>query len=126
MNKLVVDLLQQKGLGRWKVLKNRHKHKNVSSAHKPDGLGKIKEHAPRSEHVRLHQDIGRIRTRTQEIRPLKQIVTPSPPSSLVPLFAIPDPFTMKTPCIQLQGMQITLLPLAQRQQLPLCFFPPAL
>jgi hypothetical protein len=25
MNKLVVDLLQQKGLGRWKVLKKRRK-----------------------------------------------------------------------------------------------------
>jgi hypothetical protein len=35
--------------------------KNVSSAHKLDGLGKIKEHAPRSEHVHLHQDIGHIR-----------------------------------------------------------------
>ena len=34
--------------------------KNVSSAHKLDGLGKIKEHAPRSEHVHLHQDIGHI------------------------------------------------------------------
>ena len=35
--------------------------KSVSSAHKFDGLGKIKEHAPRSEHVHLHQDIGHIR-----------------------------------------------------------------
>ena len=35
--------------------------KSVSSAHKLDGLGKIKEHAPRSEHVHLHQDIGHIR-----------------------------------------------------------------
>ena len=26
-----------------------------------DGLGKLKEHAPRSEHVHLHQDIGHIR-----------------------------------------------------------------
>ena len=36
--------------------------KNVSSAHKLDGLGKIKGHAPRSEHVHLHQDIGHIYT----------------------------------------------------------------
>jgi len=36
--------------------------KSVSSAHKLDGLGKLKEHAPRSEHVHLHQqDIGHIR-----------------------------------------------------------------
>jgi len=35
--------------------------KSVSSAHKLDGLGKLKEHAPRSEHVQLHQDIGHIR-----------------------------------------------------------------
>ena len=31
-----------------------------SSAHKLDGLGKIKEHAPRFEHVHLHQDIAHI------------------------------------------------------------------
>ena len=55
---------------------------------------------------------------------LGQIATPYPPSSLVSLFA--SPFTMKTPCIQQQGMQITLLPLAQRQQLPSCFFPPGI
>jgi len=35
--------------------------KSVSSAHKLDGLGKLKEHAPRSEHVHRHQDIGHIR-----------------------------------------------------------------
>jgi len=35
--------------------------KSVSSAHKLDGLGKLKEHAPRSEHVHLYQDIGHIR-----------------------------------------------------------------
>jgi len=35
--------------------------KSVSSAHKLDGLGKLKEHAPRSEHLHLHQDIGHIR-----------------------------------------------------------------
>jgi len=28
---------------------------------KLDGLGKIKEHAPRSEHVHLHRNIGHIR-----------------------------------------------------------------
>jgi hypothetical protein len=33
----------------------------VSSAHNPDGPGKEKEHAPRSEHVHLHQDIGHTR-----------------------------------------------------------------
>jgi hypothetical protein len=32
--------------------------KNVSSAHKLDNLGKVKEHAPHSEHVYIHQDIG--------------------------------------------------------------------
>jgi len=58
---------------------------------------------------------------TQEIRPSGQTATPSPPSSLVSLFAIP--FTIKTPCIQQQGMQFTLLPLAQRHWLPSCFFP---
>jgi len=67
MNKLVVDLLQQKGLGCWKVLNKRCKQKGkvfpqpAASAHKFDGLGKIKEHAPRSEHVHLHQDVGYIR-----------------------------------------------------------------
>ena len=35
--------------------------KSVSLAHKLDGLGKLKEHALRSEHVHLHQDIGHIR-----------------------------------------------------------------
>ena len=35
--------------------------KSVSSAHILDGLGKLKEHAPHSEHVHLHQDIGHIR-----------------------------------------------------------------
>ena len=41
---------------------NRKKRKkSVSSAHKLDGLGKLKEHAPRSEHVHLHQDIGHLR-----------------------------------------------------------------
>jgi len=45
-----------------KILKKGvEKRKNVSSAHKPKGLGKIGEHAPRSEHVHLHQDIGHIR-----------------------------------------------------------------
>jgi len=34
--------------------------KSVSSAHKLDNLGKLKEHAPHSEHVHLHQDIGHI------------------------------------------------------------------
>jgi len=34
---------------------------SVSSAHKLDGLGKLQEHAPRSEHVHLHQDIAHIR-----------------------------------------------------------------
>ena len=38
--------------------------KSVSSAHKLDGLGKLKERAPRSEHVHLHQDIGHIRRHT--------------------------------------------------------------
>jgi hypothetical protein len=37
--------------------------KSVSSAHKLDGHGKLKEHAPRSEHVHLHQDIGNWKTR---------------------------------------------------------------
>ena len=31
---------------------------NVSSAQRLDDLGKIKDHAPRSEHVHLPQDIG--------------------------------------------------------------------
>ena len=54
MNKLVVDLLQQKGMGCWKILQKRCKQGGgVSSAHKLDGLGKVKEHAPRSEHVHL-------------------------------------------------------------------------
>ena len=38
-----------------------NKRKYVSSAHKLDGHGKLKEHAPRSEHVHLPQDIGHIR-----------------------------------------------------------------
>jgi len=59
---------------------------------------------------------------TQEIRPSGQTATPSPPISLVTLFAIP--ITMKTPCIQQQGMRFTLLPLAQRWRLPSCSFPP--
>jgi len=59
---------------------------------------------------------------TQEIRPSGQTATPSPPISLVTLFAIP--ITMKTPCNQQQGMQFTLLPLAQRWRLPSCSFPP--
>ena len=48
----------KKGENSWKFLSER---KSVSSAHKFDGLGKLKEHAPRSEHVHLHQDIGHIR-----------------------------------------------------------------
>jgi len=34
---------------------------HVSSAQKLDSLGKIKEHAPRSEHVHLRQNIGHTR-----------------------------------------------------------------
>ena len=75
MNKLVVDLLQQKGLGCWKVLKKRCKQKRiVSSAHKLDGLGKLKEHAPRSEHVHLHQDIGHIRKNHLQATLLPQLL----------------------------------------------------
>jgi len=37
-----------------------NRKESVSSAHKLDGLGKLKEHAPRSEHVHLHQDVGHI------------------------------------------------------------------
>jgi hypothetical protein len=37
-----------------KVFADRKNGKNVSSAHKLNGLGKIKEHAPRSGHVHLH------------------------------------------------------------------------
>ena len=62
MNKLVVDLLQQKGWAAEKSSKKGvNRRKSVSSAHKLDGLGKLKEHAPRSEHVHLHQGFGHIR-----------------------------------------------------------------
>ena len=63
MNKLVIDLLQQKRVRPLKSPQNKAetKRKDVSSAHIPDGLGNITEHAPHSEHVHLHQDIGHIR-----------------------------------------------------------------
>jgi hypothetical protein len=41
--------------------KGENRKESVSSAHKLDGLGKLKEHAPRSEHIHLHQDNGHIR-----------------------------------------------------------------
>ena len=44
-----------------------------SSAHKLDGLGNIKEHAPRSEHVHLHQDIGHIRENHLQVTLLPQL-----------------------------------------------------
>ena len=47
---------------------------NVSLAHKLDGLGKIKEHAPRSEHVHLHQDIGHIRKNHLQATLLPQLL----------------------------------------------------
>jgi hypothetical protein len=53
--------------------------KSVSSAHKLDGLGKIKEHAPRSEHVHLHQDIGHIRKNPPKkscLRPTLDLLAP--------------------------------------------------
>ena len=56
--------MQQKGLGSEKSSEkgvNRKEMFPQSSAHKPYGLGKIKEHAPRFEHVHLHQDVGHIR-----------------------------------------------------------------
>ena len=43
----------------WLMAKT--KRITVSSPNEPDGVGKIKELAPRSEHVHLHQDIGHIR-----------------------------------------------------------------
>jgi len=49
------------GLVKSPQKKVKTERKSVSSAHKLDGLGKLKEHAPRSEHVHLHQDIGHIR-----------------------------------------------------------------
>jgi hypothetical protein len=55
--------MQQKGLGSEKSSEkgvNRKEMFPQSSAHKPYGLGKIKEHAPRFEHVHLHQDVGHI------------------------------------------------------------------
>ena len=62
MNKLLLTYCSEKD---WAAEKSSKKvyieRKNVSSAHKLDGLGKIKEHAPRSEHVHLHQDIGHVR-----------------------------------------------------------------
>ena len=64
MNKLVVDLpvaAKRVGLLKSPQKKVKTERKSVSSAHKLDGLGKLKEHAPRSEHVHLHQDIGHIR-----------------------------------------------------------------
>ena len=56
------DCCAGEGLG-WAAEKSSKKgvnKQNISSAHKPDGIGGIKEHAPRSEHVHLHQDIGHI------------------------------------------------------------------
>jgi hypothetical protein len=44
-----------------KGVNRKEKWKSVSSAHKLDGLGKFKEHAPRSEHVHPYQDIGHVR-----------------------------------------------------------------
>ena len=64
MNKLVVDRCSKKGWAAEKSSKkgvNRKERRSVSSAHKLDGLGKLKEHAPHSGHVHLHQDIGHIR-----------------------------------------------------------------
>ena len=39
----------------------RMKKGKTPEVHKPNVSGKIKEHAPRSEHVHLHQDNGHIR-----------------------------------------------------------------
>ena len=57
---------KQKGVTRmtysprlWLMAKT--KRITESSPNEPDGVGKIKELAPRSEHVHLHQDIGHIR-----------------------------------------------------------------
>ena len=76
INKLVVDLLQQKSLGCWKVLKKRCKQKGKmfpQLTNSLDGLDKIKEHAPRSEHVHLHQDIGHIRKNHLQVTLLPQL-----------------------------------------------------
>jgi len=53
----------QKGIGLLKILKKRCKQKGTmfpQLTSKLDGLGKTKEHAPLSEHVHLHLDIGHI------------------------------------------------------------------
>ena len=55
---------------------------NVSLAHKLDGLGKIKEHAPRSEHVHLHQDIGHIRENHLQATLLPQLSKNAPASGV--------------------------------------------
>jgi len=61
MNKLVVAAAKKGWAAQKSSKKGVSRKEKVSSAHKLDGLGKIKEHAPRSEHVHLYQDIGQIR-----------------------------------------------------------------
>jgi hypothetical protein len=52
---VVVDMLQQIGASCWEVLEKVYKKgKSISSAHKPDGLGRIKECPTRFEHVACH------------------------------------------------------------------------
>jgi hypothetical protein len=62
MNSWLLTCCSKKG---WAAEKSSKKgvfiKENVALAHKLDGLGKIKEHAPCSEHVHLHQDINHIR-----------------------------------------------------------------
>jgi len=55
---------------------------NVSSADELDGLDKIKEHAPRPEHVHLHQDIGHIRKNLLQATLLPQFSKNAPASGV--------------------------------------------
>jgi hypothetical protein len=49
----------------YQILKNRQtKRRNFSSAHKPDGLDKVKERAPRFRHIHLQRVTGHTCERT--------------------------------------------------------------